>query len=353
MKKQLPKSTESGSTSTIFQSHVGDDDELEAEISCSKITVRHRKNNRHILATLTNPPARTQNRRRAPAHDQAVDGRSPSALDIALQPIVKVSAPLGSLDLEVLLLKHLFDGGVQSADVSNVNTNNYGDRARLDRWLLSAALDCLQRHKPTLQITRFLCVNLHAESINDAESIAETLDILRQHESVTSHLCLQISETTAQVSLKNLQHFLLLTQNMGAKVVLNDFGSGYNSLYFLKNLSADALRIDGHLIENMTENPKNMSIVEGIIQLARNLGMTSIATRVNDIRTLRLLIDLGVDYVQGSAIARPQQPDTVVDASSAGPFIEEAALATFAQAIADSDEQLMTSTPTFYKGNLH
>jgi EAL domain-containing protein (putative c-di-GMP-specific phosphodiesterase class I) len=237
--------------------------------------------------------------------------------------------------------------------VSNVNTNNYGDRARLDRWLLNAALDWLQRHKPTLQITRFLCVNLHAESINDAESIAETLDILRQHESVTSHLCLQISETTAQVSLKNLQHFLLLTQNMGAKVVLNDFGSGYNSLYFLKNLSADALRIDGHLIENMTENPKNMSIVEGIIQLARNLGMTSIATRVNDIRTLRLLIDLGVDYVQGSAIARPQQPDTVVDASSAGPFIEEAALATFAQAIADSDEQLMTSTPTFYKGNLH
>ena len=353
MKKQLPKSTQSESTSKIFQSHAGNDDELEAECSGSRITVRHGKNSRHILATLTNPPARTKDRRRPPAHDQAVDGRSPSALDIALQPIVKVSAPLGSLDLEALLLKRPSDEGVQCAGVSSVDTGTDGDRARLDRWLLTAALDWLQKHKPTLKMTRFFCVNLRAESINDAESIAETMDILRQHESIIPYLCLQISETTAQVSLKNLQHFLLLTQNMGAKVVLNDFGSGYNSLYFLKNLSADALRIDGSLIEDMSENPKNVSIVEGIIQLARNLGMTSIATRVNDIRTLRLLIDLGVDYVQGSAIARPQQPSTVVDASSASPFIEEAALATFAQAMADLDDQLMSATPAFYKNNLH
>jgi hypothetical protein len=65
------------------------------------------------------------------------------------------------------------------------------------------------------------------------------------------------------------------------------------------------------------------------------------------------LIDLGVDYVQGSAVAKPQQPNTIAEASSASPFIDEAALATFVQAMADSDNQSMISAPIFYSGNLH
>jgi len=333
MKKQLTKGTQPGST--------------------SKIAAGHGKISQPILATLTNRPSLTHDSHRSPAHDRETDAKSPSDLDIVLQPIVKVTAPLGSLDLEVLLLERASNTDAQSADVSNVHMDKCGDRARQDRRLLATALDWLHRHESTLKMTRFFCVNLHAESVNDARSIAETVDILRQYEKVLSYLCLQISETTEQVSLENLQHFLHLAQNMGAKVMLNDFGSGYNSLYFLQHLSADALRIDGNLIADIHENPKSASIVEGIVQLARNLGMASIATGVNDLRTLRLLIDLGVDYVQGSAVAKPQQPNTIAEASSASPFIDEAALATFVQAMADSDNQSMISAPIFYSGNLH
>jgi EAL domain-containing protein (putative c-di-GMP-specific phosphodiesterase class I) len=258
------------------------------------------------------------------AHDRSVDGGSPRDLDIAFQPIVSVNAPLGSLDFEVVLLNH-----------------PAVDRAVLGQWLLAAALDRLEAHESVLKMTRFVCVDLHAEAINDGKSLAKTLDILRRHQKLMRYVCLQISETTRQVSWENLQHFLVQSQEMGAKVALSDFGSMYGSFQFLRTLSVDALKIDRTLLGNVGENAKYVAIAEGMIMLAHNLGVTSIATGLNDIRTLQLLIELGVDYVQGPAIARPQQPETLADASAARRHIEEAALATLLRA-ADATKHPLT-----------
>ena len=69
---------------------------------------------------------------------------------------------------------------------------------------------------------------------------------------------------------------------------------------------ADALKIDGEFIRTMCEHPADTAIVEAIVALARNLGMRSIAEWVEDANTLRALKEIGVDYVQGFVIARPQ-----------------------------------------------
>jgi EAL domain-containing protein (putative c-di-GMP-specific phosphodiesterase class I) len=71
----------------------------------------------------------------------------------------------------------------------------------------------------------------------------------------------------------------------------------------------------------MCNHPADVAIVEAIISLARNLGMRSIAEWVEDLETLRALNELGVDYVQGFAIAKPQEAEDILTASSAASFV--------------------------------
>lgn len=119
---------------------------------------------------------------------------------------------------------------------------------------------------------------------------------------------------------------------MGAKIAIDDFGAGQTSLRYLKKLSADALKIDGEFVRTMCNHPADIAIVEAIIGLARNLGMRSIAEWVEDLETLRALNELGVDYVQGFAIAKPQEASDILAASSAASFVTNAELTRYLEA---------------------
>jgi EAL domain-containing protein (putative c-di-GMP-specific phosphodiesterase class I) len=91
----------------------------------------------------------------------------------------------------------------------------------------------------------------------------------------------------------------------------------------------DALKIDGAFVRTMCEHPADTAIVEAIVSLAHNLGMRSIAEWVEDVDTLRALKEVGVDYVQGFAIAKPQRSDAMLVASSSASFVEREDVAAF------------------------
>src|SRR5690606_36983146 len=84
-------------------------------------------------------------------------------------------------------------------------------------------------------------------------------------------------------------------------------------------------------IRSMRQHPADIAIVEAIVELARNLGMRSIAEWVEDYETVIALAELGVDYVQGYVVARPQAPDALLRASSAASFITDDQLVEFVQ----------------------
>jgi EAL domain-containing protein (putative c-di-GMP-specific phosphodiesterase class I) len=123
----------------------------------------------------------------------------------------------------------------------------------------------------------------------------------------------------------------------GAKVALDDFGAGYTSFSYLKEFTTDLLKIDGSFIVNMNKHPANIAIVEAIVNLARNLGMKVIAEWAEDTATVQTLTEIGVDYVQGFAVARSQHPDKILSAESAASFIQDEELAQFAYLIGESD----------------
>src|SRR5690606_36457128 len=113
-------------------------------------------------------------------------------------------------------------------------------------------------------------------------------------------------------------------QRMGVRIALDDFGAGYTSFSYLKQLGADAIKIDGTLVRDMLASETNIAIVRTIVELAQNLGMFSIAEWVEDVQALEALREMGVDYVQGYAVSEALTPMEILDAENLSDLVTNA-----------------------------
>lgn len=260
-------------------------------------------------------------------------------LYLEMQPIMSLRAPYSSLNFEVLL--RMQDASGQRIPTERLihAAENAGQMGVIDRWVLKNTLEWLQKHHATLSNNQFVCMNLSGASLNDERFIDDVFIMLEEHGSVASRICLEITESVALHDTINTRRFIDRVRSVGAKVALDDFGAGYTSFSYLKDLPADVLKIDGSFIVNMTNHPANVAIVETIVSLAQNLGMKTIAEWAEDFETVETLAQIGVDFVQGFVVARPQKPESILTASSGADFIVNPKLHDFLSAMIQSDEE--------------
>lgn len=244
-------------------------------------------------------------------------------LFVEMQPIMSLTRPFDSLNFEVLLRMRDPNGKLVPVNRLIAAAEHSGRMSMIDRWVLSTTLAWLDQHRAHLQKTKFVCINLSGTSLNDEEFMQEVFDMLRHNSHVVDFLSIEITESVALHDLSNTRRFIDKVRGFGARVALDDFGAGYTSFSYLKELPADLLKIDGSFIVNMNQHPANVSIVEAIVNLARNLGMKTVAEWAEDTATVETLAEIGVDYVQGFVVARPQAPQKVLEAKSAASFIQD------------------------------
>jgi len=118
-------------------------------------------------------------------------------------------------------------------------------------------------------------------------------------------LCFEITETAAISNIASAKTFLGRLRNLGCRFALDDFGSGIASFGYLRELPLDFIKIDGSFVRNLQSDSLSPIIIKTVCDLARVLGMKTIAESVEDLHVLDQLRDLGVDYVQGYALGRP------------------------------------------------
>jgi diguanylate cyclase (GGDEF)-like protein len=256
-------------------------------------------------------------------------GAAPAGLFLAMQPIMSLRAPRAALDFEILVRMAEADGTVVPGGKIIEAAENNGRVAVVDRWVLERTLDWLEAQRDRLARTRFVCMNLSGGSLNDERFVREAFALLAERARAARLLCVEITESVALHDLANTRRFIDRLRGFGARVALDDFGAGYTSFSYLKELPADALKIDGHFVRGLHAHPANLAIIEAIAELARNLGMQTIAEWAEDVETLQALHSAGIDYVQGYAIAKPLAPERILEAQSAAAFIEDAAVARF------------------------
>ena len=244
-------------------------------------------------------------------------------LYLEMQPIMSLSAPQESLNFEVLLRMRDANGERIPPDRLISAGENSGRMGVIDRWVLNNTVQWLATHKNQLKNTQFVCMNLSGASLNDEKFIQNVFTTLEENLQIAKHLCLEITESVALHDLQNTRRFIDRVRQYGAKVALDDFGAGYTSFSYLRDLPSDLLKIDGSFIVHMNQHPANIAIVEAIVSLARNLGMRTIAEWAEDCATVQTLVEIGVDYVQGYVVAQPQHPDLMLQASSSASFIRD------------------------------
>jgi diguanylate cyclase (GGDEF)-like protein len=122
---------------------------------------------------------------------------------------------------------------------------------------------------------------------------------------------IEITESTLMGDHDQARDAITRLREIGVRTSIDDFGTGYSSLSYLRRLPVHALKIDRSFITDLTEEPDSEAVVRSIVELARNLGLETVAEGVEDERVCERLVRLGCDYAQGFALARPMPADAM------------------------------------------
>jgi diguanylate cyclase (GGDEF)-like protein len=263
-------------------------------------------------------------------------GETPAGLFLVMQPEISLSAPHDSLNFEVLLRLRKADGQVLPAGIIIEAAEAHAKTAIIDRWVVTTAIDWLETHAASLGNTRFVGINLSGGSLNDEAFTEELFALFERHPVALSMICLEITETVALTDMQKMQRFIDRVRSIGAKVGLDDFGAGYSSFGYLKGLSVDALKLDGSLVKDAAHSLSGMAIVESIASLVTKLGMKSIGEFAEDLATIKVLSEAGVDYAQGYGISKPVMPERILAARSGADFIENPEILAFINSLQES-----------------
>ncbi len=179
-----------------------------------------------------------------------------------------------------------------------------GDITHLTAWALSKIIkQAALWHKADMGI--MMSANLSGKDLQN-EDLPELIGtLMTQYKLPASALCLEVTESAVMDDMECALNILEALDNMGIKLSIDDYGTGYSSLAYLKRLPVQELKIDKTFVLNLATSEADSILVQSTIDLAHNLGLTVTAEGVEDAEALKILDGYGCDIAQGYFISRP------------------------------------------------
>lgn len=177
----------------------------------------------------------------------------------------------------------------------------FGLIRKVDRWAVGEAVDAAAAG---LRV----CVNLSAASIADSELTNLVAERLRKAGDVDpAMITFEITETVATPTIEVLQDFAERVERLGCGLSLDDVGTGFGTLLYLRNLPFSQLKIDMEFVQGMLDSEADAGIVRSLVVIGRELGLRTIAEGVELAETNEALHELGVDFAQGYYLGKPTE----------------------------------------------
>jgi diguanylate cyclase (GGDEF)-like protein/PAS domain S-box-containing protein len=176
----------------------------------------------------------------------------------------------------------------------------------VDRWVVQAVLAALGRGGLKLPPGRSVAINIAGQTLGDAEFLEFVVDCFDHTGASPGDICFEVTESSVVSNLDHAQRFIAVLHGMGCEFALDDFGSGLSSFSTLKTLPMDYLKIDGSFIKNLAGDTVNRAMVAAMIELSRTLNFRVVAEHVEDQLSLDTVTSMGIDFVQGFLVGRPQ-----------------------------------------------
>jgi len=180
----------------------------------------------------------------------------------------------------------------------------YNVMTEIDRWVLSHVLDWVVAHQDDYETPRLL-INLSGLSFINEDFLKYTLDQLLNRDINPERIAFEITETAAVDNMDKANVFIDRIREIGCRFALDDFGSGFSTFAYVKELPIDYLKIDGSLVKNLATDRIDREMVKAIHKIGRTVGAKTIAEFVEDEEILQLLREMGVDYAQGYGLCKP------------------------------------------------
>jgi EAL domain-containing protein (putative c-di-GMP-specific phosphodiesterase class I) len=186
----------------------------------------------------------------------------------------------------------------------------YGLVRQIDRLVLGKVLALLAEDRGERDAS--VAINVSTLSAIDGAMLTHIERGLARRGVDPARLIVEVTETAAISDMGRARAFCEGVQARGCAVALDDFGSGFGSFQYLKQLPFDFLKIDGDFIRGLPVSSTDQLVVKAVADVVRGMGRLTIAEFVGDGATLALLRDYGVDYAQGFAVGRPAPPAGVL-----------------------------------------
>ncbi|MFC7534156.1 putative bifunctional diguanylate cyclase/phosphodiesterase [Actinoplanes sp. GCM10030250] len=150
-----------------------------------------------------------------------------------------------------------------------------------------------------------VAVNISTRSLLDVTFPDRVAELLLETGVPGDQLCIEVTEHSVMSDPATAIEVMRRIRALGVKTSIDDYGTGYSSMTYLKLLPLDELKVDRSFVQDMTNDRSDHALVESTVELGRNLGLTVVAEGVEDSATAEALRELGCDVAQGYLFAKP------------------------------------------------
>ncbi|GGY47004.1 putative bifunctional diguanylate cyclase/phosphodiesterase [Streptomyces djakartensis] len=177
--------------------------------------------------------------------------------------------------------------------------------AELNRWMIEEAVgQAAERHARGLSVP--VVVRMSARRLVDRSMPFGTIEaLLTRHGLPSGSLIIELSDADPRVSLDELERRLGALRRVGVRIALDGFGGGYGAITALRRLPVDVLKLDRGLVEGVVESARLYKITSGLLRIANDLGLKSVADGVDLPEQLVTLREMGCTHGQGMAFSGP------------------------------------------------
>ncbi len=281
----------------------------EEAINRAQETLDMAKSRRHGSFALWRPNVERDAQRRVNIRvtDEIVTALNERRIVMAFEPVVEAASRAPAFH-ECLVRMKQEDGELLLAPDIVPVAEKLGLIRLVDHRVLELVVAELAAY-PGVQLS----LNISPDTTMDPDWWASIESMMRAHPGVAERLIVEITETVAIQDLDDVRGFVTRLKNFGSRIAIDDFGAGYTSFRNLRKLGVDIVKIDGAFVQNIARSADDRAFVQTLIDLARRLGIKTVAEWVQDEESAVLLRDWGCDYVQGRLIglASSQRPWSV------------------------------------------
>lgn len=214
--------------------------------------------------------------------------------------------------VEALLRWHDENGKLIRPDVFIPVAEKNGTIVAIGRWIIDECLRCHAKWKEKYGYSMIMSINISAIQYKRKDFVNMIMNAVQKYKIDPGEVELEITESVLIEDLDEVKEKLQTLREYGIRISLDDFGTGFSSLSYLKGLPIDTLKIDKSFVDNIEGDDSSRVIVDSIVGLVNKLGYETVAEGVETEGQFTYLKNIGCDMIQGFLLGKPM-PESEID----------------------------------------